>query len=98
MTHGQLEKCVALGKATADGREDLTELDAISLEMRGQKQKSAPYMTVLSAADRSLGGFGGFWGKEGKFAGEKVRLLREEGVIVDAGKGRVEGNVWRGFI
>ena len=42
MTHGQLERCIALGKATADGREDLTELDAISLEIRGQKQKSAP--------------------------------------------------------
>lgn len=27
-----------------------------------------------------------------------MRLLREEGVIVDAGKGMVEGNVWRGFI
>ncbi|KAI4277904.1 MAG: hypothetical protein LQ337_001450 [Flavoplaca oasis] len=43
MTHEQLEKCIALGKAIADGREDLTELDAISLEMRGKKQKSAAY-------------------------------------------------------
>ncbi|KAL8737803.1 MAG: hypothetical protein Q9181_001337 [Wetmoreana brouardii] len=49
------------------------------------------------AADRSLGGFGGEWGKEGKFAGEKVRLLREEGVIVHVGKGKVEGEVWKGF-
>ncbi|KAL8714917.1 MAG: hypothetical protein Q9220_001430 [cf. Caloplaca sp. 1 TL-2023] len=49
------------------------------------------------AADRSLGGFGGDWGKEGKFAGEKIRLLRGEGVIVDAGKGKVEGSVWKEF-
>ncbi|KAL8676173.1 MAG: hypothetical protein Q9186_007278 [Xanthomendoza sp. 1 TL-2023] len=49
------------------------------------------------AADRSLGGFGGEWGKEGKFVGEKIRLLKEEGVIVDVVKGRVEGEVWKTF-
>ena len=49
------------------------------------------------AADRSLGGFGGDWGKEGKFAGEKVRLLREEGAIVDMGKGKMEGEIWTDF-
>ncbi|KAI4268138.1 MAG: hypothetical protein L6R38_007939 [Xanthoria sp. 2 TBL-2021] len=206
MTPEQLERCIALGKAIADGREDLADLDAISLGLRGKKQKPAadrkrkraamspinaeeklPKKRQLSiksalstpnprinprpspaltstplvppdterlktlrtdlttlvttsnlssfrqrvllalcqvprgrfttyaaisdhlhssaravgtglrnnpfapiAADRSLGGFGGFWGKEGKFAGEKVRLLREEGIIVDVGKGRVE--------
>lgn len=50
------------------------------------------------AADKGLGGFGGHWGKDGKHAGEKIRLLREEGVIVDEGKGRVDGNVWKEFM
>ncbi|KAL8807758.1 MAG: hypothetical protein Q9223_002943 [Gallowayella weberi] len=49
------------------------------------------------AADRSLGGFGGGWGMDGKFAEEKIRLLREEGVIVDVAKGRVEGEIWKTF-
>ncbi|KAI7203156.1 hypothetical protein KC365_g18310 [Hortaea werneckii] len=48
------------------------------------------------AADGSLGGFGGEWGREGKFADEKLRLLREEGVQFD-GKGRVKGRAFRGF-
>ncbi|KAI4125080.1 MAG: hypothetical protein LQ338_004467 [Usnochroma carphineum] len=50
------------------------------------------------AADRGLGGFGGEWGIRGKHAGEKVRLLRGEGVVVDQGRGRVEGDIWRGFV
>lgn len=50
------------------------------------------------AADKGLGGFGGDWGKDGKHAEEKVRLLRGEGVIVDMGKGKVEGKVWKGFM
>ena len=33
----------------------------------------------------------------GKHNGEKVRLLREEGVRVEKGDGRVMGNVWTGF-
>ncbi|KAK5166157.1 uncharacterized protein LTR77_008418 [Saxophila tyrrhenica] len=33
------------------------------------------------ANDGSIGGFNGFWGEEGKFAGEKRRLLGEEGVL-----------------
>ncbi|KAI4103545.1 MAG: hypothetical protein L6R37_003762 [Teloschistes peruensis] len=49
------------------------------------------------ASDGNLGGFGGEWGIDGKFAGEKIKLLREEGVVVDARKGRVEGEVWSGF-
>lgn len=49
------------------------------------------------AADKSLGGFGGDWGMQGKHAGEKVKLLRGEGVVVDSGKGKVEGSIWTGF-
>ncbi|KAI4160643.1 MAG: hypothetical protein LQ342_005576 [Letrouitia transgressa] len=49
------------------------------------------------AADKALGGFGGHWGMEGKFAQHKVQLLREEGVVVDVGKGKVVGEVWKGF-
>jgi methylated-DNA-[protein]-cysteine S-methyltransferase len=48
------------------------------------------------AGDGSLGGFGGHWGEEGKFAGEKRRLLREEGVRFD-GKGRAVGEPWKGW-
>ncbi|KAI6906804.1 hypothetical protein KC327_g147 [Hortaea werneckii] len=48
------------------------------------------------AADGSLGGFGGEWGAQGKFADEKVRLLGEEGVRFD-GRGRVRGRPFRGF-
>lgn len=49
------------------------------------------------AADGGLGGFGGEWG-EGVKRGEKVRLLRGEGVRVDEGRGRVIGGAWRGFV
>lgn len=42
------------------------------------------------AADGKIGGFGGDWGDEGRFAKEKRRLLREEGVRFD-GHGRVVG-------
>lgn len=41
MAPEQLERCIALGKAIADGREDLADLDAISLGLRGKKQKPA---------------------------------------------------------
>lgn len=37
------------------------------------------------------------WGVTGKHNGEKVRLLRHEGVMVDAGGGRVIGSPWSGF-
>ncbi|KAL8940779.1 MAG: hypothetical protein Q9211_002122 [Gyalolechia sp. 1 TL-2023] len=50
------------------------------------------------AADKGLGGFRGAWGKDGKHAKEKVRLLRGEGVIVDVGKGRVDGSIWKAFM
>ncbi|KAL9014927.1 MAG: hypothetical protein Q9173_000432 [Seirophora scorigena] len=49
------------------------------------------------AADKSLGGFGGEWGMQGKHAGEKVRLLREEGVVVDTARGKVDGYTWSSF-
>ncbi|KAL8914018.1 MAG: hypothetical protein Q9171_001269 [Xanthocarpia ochracea] len=39
MTSEQLERCIALGNAIADGREILVDLDAISLELRGKKHK-----------------------------------------------------------
>jgi O-6-methylguanine DNA methyltransferase len=48
------------------------------------------------AADGKIGGFHGEWGEEGKYAEEKVRMLRGEGVRFD-GKGRVVGEVFRGF-
>ena len=48
------------------------------------------------AADGSIGGFGGEWGAEGKFAAEKKRLLRAEGVKFD-GKGKVVGATWKQF-
>jgi len=50
----------------------------------------------ILAADGSLGGFNGHWGEAGQFAGEKRRLLAEEGVKFDS-KGKVKGPVFRGF-
>ncbi|KAL8973174.1 MAG: hypothetical protein Q9183_000137 [Haloplaca sp. 2 TL-2023] len=41
MTHEQLLRCVSLGHAIAEGREDLLSLDAQSLEARGKAQKPA---------------------------------------------------------
>ncbi|KAI4185755.1 MAG: hypothetical protein L6R41_003938 [Letrouitia leprolyta] len=41
MTSGQLEKCISLGNAIAEGRENLAELDAKSLQLRGKEQKPA---------------------------------------------------------
>ncbi|ETN41345.1 uncharacterized protein HMPREF1541_03280 [Cyphellophora europaea CBS 101466] len=48
------------------------------------------------AADGSIGGFHGSWGPEGKYANDKLRLLRIEGVCFD-GKGKVIGQPFRGF-
>ncbi|KAI7537855.1 hypothetical protein KC331_g10700 [Hortaea werneckii] len=56
---------------------------------------AVPCHRVL-AADGSLGGFGGEWGREGKFAQKKLRLLGEEGVRFDS-RGRVKGSPFRGF-
>lgn len=49
------------------------------------------------ASDGSIGGFGGSWGIEGKNAGKKFDLLKEEGVRFDS-KGKVRGQPFRHFI
>lgn len=50
------------------------------------------------AADGGIGGFGGEWGVTGTYNGEKVRLLKGEGVKVDATGGRIVGSSpWCGF-
>ena len=48
------------------------------------------------AADGSIGGFHGDWGKDGKYAAKKVELLRSEGIKFD-GKGKVVGQPFRNF-
>lgn len=50
------------------------------------------------AADGGIGGFGGEWGVGGRHCGEKVRLLRGEGVVVGGDGSRVVGRVWSGFV
>lgn len=54
-----------------------------------------PCHRILSS-DGSIGGFGGFWGEEGKHAGKKRNLLAEEGVRFDS-KGKVKGQPFRDF-
>jgi O-6-methylguanine DNA methyltransferase len=49
------------------------------------------------AADGSIGGFCGSWGKDGEHASKKVKLLRDEGVRFDA-KGKVIGEPFRRFV
>ncbi|KAI4197108.1 MAG: hypothetical protein LQ346_003086, partial [Caloplaca aetnensis] len=41
MTSGQLEECIALGNAIVEGRENLVDLDAKSLQLRGKSPKPA---------------------------------------------------------
>ncbi|KAK5094172.1 hypothetical protein LTR24_003777 [Lithohypha guttulata] len=51
------------------------------------------------ASDGTLGGYGGDWGREGKYTPKqeaKVKLLGEEGVKFDS-TGKVKGPVWKGF-
>ena len=48
------------------------------------------------AADGSIGGFHGDWGKDGKYAAKKIELLRSEGVRFD-GKKKVVGEPFRKF-
>jgi len=55
----------------------------------------APCHRVL-AADRKIGGFGGDWGEEGRFANEKIKLLSAEGVRFD-GLGKVIGEPFEDF-
>ena len=49
------------------------------------------------AADGSIGGFCGSWGKDGEHASEKIKLLRDEGVRFD-GRGKVVGEPFRRFV
>ena len=50
----------------------------------------------ILAADGSLGGFGGHWGENGKFAQKKHDLLHDEGVRFDS-QSRVKGPPFRDF-
>ena len=54
-----------------------------------------PCHRILSH-DGTLGGFGGYWGENGKFANKKHQLLFEEGVRFDS-KGKVKGPPFRDF-
>lgn len=54
-----------------------------------------PCHRILSS-DGSIGGFGGHWGEEGKYAGKKKDLLGDEGVKFDS-KGKVKGQAFRDF-
>jgi O-6-methylguanine DNA methyltransferase len=49
------------------------------------------------AADGSIGGFCGSWGKDGEHASKKIKLLRDEGVRFDT-KGKAIGQPFRKFI
>jgi len=67
----------------------------------GNAMRNNPYAPVVPchrvlATGGSIGGFGGDWGDEGKHAGEKRRLLREEGLRFD-GKGKAVGEAWEGW-
>ncbi|KIW69148.1 hypothetical protein PV04_05041 [Phialophora macrospora] len=48
------------------------------------------------AADGSIGGFHGDWGKDGKHAAKKIELLRGEGIRFDS-RGKVCGEPFRKF-
>ncbi len=48
------------------------------------------------AANRTIGGFNGDWGKDGKYANKKTELLRSEGVMFDP-SGKVVGEPFRKF-
>ena len=50
----------------------------------------------ILAADGTLGGFGGHWGENGKFANKKHQILHDEGVRFDS-KGKVKGPPFRDF-
>lgn len=67
----------------------------------GNAMRNNPFAPVVPchrvlATGGKIGGFGGEWGEDGKFAGKKIELLREEGVRFD-GKGKVVGSTWTGF-
>ena len=52
----------------------------------------------VMASGGGIGGFGGEWGPQGKHTGEKVRLLKAEGVRVDQKGEKVLGQVWCDFV
>lgn len=61
----------------------------------GNALRSNPYAPHIPchrvlASDGSIGGFGGHWGADGKFAAKKKKLLRDEGVRFD-GTGKAVG-------
>jgi len=67
----------------------------------GNAMRNNPFAPVVPchrvlAHDGKIGGFGGHWGEEGKYAGKKKEMLREEGVRFD-GSGKVVGSPFRGF-
>ncbi|GAB7343803.1 hypothetical protein MBLNU457_1774t1 [Dothideomycetes sp. NU457] len=67
----------------------------------GNAMRNNPFAPVVPchrvlAHDGKIGGFGGHWGEEGKYAGKKKEMLREEGVKFD-GSGKVVGAPFRGF-
>jgi len=67
----------------------------------GNAMRNNPYAPIVPchrviASDGRIGGFGGEWGEEGKYANEKKKLLRDEGVKFD-GKGKVIGSVFHDF-
>ena len=67
----------------------------------GNAMRNNPFAPVVPchrviAADKSIGGFGGDWGKDGRHAKEKISLLRSEGVKFD-GKGKAIGSIWDTF-
>jgi len=67
----------------------------------GNAMRNNPFAPVVPchrvlAHDGKIGGFGGHWGEEGKYAGKKKEMLRGEGVKFD-GSGKVVGLPFRGF-
>lgn len=68
----------------------------------GNAMRNNPFAPVVPchrvlAHDGQIGGFGGHWGEEGKYAGRKRDMLREEGVRFD-GRGRAVGEPFRKFV
>lgn len=68
----------------------------------GSAMRNNPFAPVVPchrvlAANGKIGGFGGDWGEEGRFVGEKRRLLKEEGVRFD-GRGTAVGSPFTDFV
>ena len=82
-------------KALADSISTASSSGPSSARAVGSAMRNNPFAPEVPchrvlAADGKIGGFGGDWGDNGRFVGEKRRLLREEGVQFD-GRGRVIG-------